>query len=358
MKSLPARTAELRANLVELADSPTHQKVMAGMAESMMRTYTAGSSVSQQMMEITSHLRRDAVMSELFTMSPEMMDLIEHSSKSLPPQIMVEQDLPAPFGLLHLPKELKILDVRGENLHVTEIMWSKIMIGDTRTGLPRPAIRMVVFTRLGGPSDRIGDWLGKEKLSRYLTEVPEMSVVFARDLAFQDKATTVICTSEGVDPAEKARLVYQYIANVEAEHITDVHQSDNGAFKTIWRGHTFLQEADPFVQFLKAYFHFCNSTLTTLEREDLPRSMGRWLRRIGLPTGPVTVVTLRKTAHSPSTHPGWELTYRYVRRGHWRAQWYGSGEHKYQQYIWISPTIVGPDDGPLRVRDVVNVVRR
>jgi hypothetical protein len=126
MKSLPARTAELRANLVELADSPTHQKVMAGMAESMMRTYTAGSSVSQQMMEITSHLRRDAVMSELFTMSPEMMDLIEHSSKSLPPQIMVEQDLPAPFGLLHLPKELTDHDLAPHDLGDVEILTTNI----------------------------------------------------------------------------------------------------------------------------------------------------------------------------------------------------------------------------------------
>jgi hypothetical protein len=39
-------------------------------------------------------------------------------------------------------------------------------------------------------------------------------------------------------------------------------------------------------------------------------------------------------------------------------QWYGSGENRYQQHIWIAPTIVGPEEGELRVREVVNLIQQ
>jgi hypothetical protein len=122
-------------------------------------------------------------------------------------------------------------------------------------------------------------------------------------------------------------------------------------------GHTVYAVPDATTQFLKAYFHFVRSELSALDREYLPRSSAKWLRRLGLANSPITVVRLRRRA-GRETGNGGQLTYRYLRRGHWRRQWYGpmDGE-RYQEHIFIAPTIVGPEDGELRIRDVVNLAQ-
>jgi hypothetical protein len=90
------------------------------------------------------------------------------------------------------------------------------------------------------------------------------------------------------------------------------------------------------------------------------RAMRRDGVRAGFHEREVVVVRLRREADDHMRHePEHEANYshRFIVSGHWRNQWYPSGQVHRQ--IWISPYVKGPEDQPLvvRPRRVFNVVR-
>lgn len=69
----------------------------------------------------------------------------------------------------------------------------------------------------------------------------------------------------------------------------------------------------------------------------------------------IRVITLRRktnrTVERDPDAPHRDFTHRFIRRAHWRQQWYPS--LKIHRQIWIDQTIVGDDDLPLLVKDRV-----
>lgn len=74
---------------------------------------------------------------------------------------------------------------------------------------------------------------------------------------------------------------------------------------------------------------------------------------------PVQVVDIRRprgeSASGDSHRDPLDHQYRWEVRGHWRMQWYGSGDDKVQRRIWIDQQVRGPEDKPIKTRvEVVN----
>ena len=86
-------------------------------------------------------------------------------------------------------------------------------------------------------------------------------------------------------------------------------------------------------------------------QERPPRPSLRRAKRAAFPELDVIVVRLRRDKNDP--HPDHEpgrasYSYRFIRNGHWRNQWYGT--LKAHRQIWIAPTIVGDEHLPLVVK--------
>lgn len=81
------------------------------------------------------------------------------------------------------------------------------------------------------------------------------------------------------------------------------------------------------------------------------RPTRRRAKRIGFPEEDVVVVRLRreKADTAPEHEPGEaHYSYRFIRAGHWRMQWYPSV--KMHRQIWIHQTVVGDESLPLVVK--------
>lgn len=300
-----------------------------------------------------------ALMAENFTLSDDMGRLVKHAAMSMPPEPLLPYDLPSPSGYVVLPEPLEIRDIRGETLRIRSVLWEERNLGG-RPGDRLPESRgllLWMFTDLTDPRDPLFQRLSKSDPGM-LRILPEDSLVHAQSIGYGRLAwhTTP-------DQPIGRRLA---MADVHDGEIVEVHGGEGGYTKGASRytirthdGTLVTVEPDPTVQWLQAFFHFVKSELAAKEDGYLRRGTLSLLRRMGQVPGPVTVITLRRMKGQQHADDGmWTLTERHVRRGHWRRQWYGPQDARFQRYVWINPTIVGPEDAPLRVRETVNVLAR
>ena len=358
MTSIVAQTADARADFVERSDTPLNHRII----DAMIAESRAGNGNLMPPGWSADDFIADTVLSaraaELFTCTPEMFDLIGHAAQSLPPQTLDRYDLPAMNGWLHLPTPLVIDDTRGDPIAITDILWSERTLGrdgvSPGRGIPSHARGILIhaFTPTGDPSDPLVGRMDPAMLRRLMAETPKASLVHTQTVAF-GRLSWALAAGDGT--ALAVRDAYA-LASLHDGEVVEEHGGEY--LVRTQSGHTAKVRPDPFVQFMKTYFHFVKSELAAIDRADIPRSMRRWMKQLDMPMGAVSVIRLRRHAYTGTAGEGRALTYRYVRRGHWRRQWYGAGDGRYQRHIWIAPTIVGPGDGPLRVRDAVNAVVR
>lgn len=363
MSSIPTRCSELRADLIQRCMEPSHVKFLNAVIKSSRH---AGDRLFPHTWEghhLAEDIQHTATMAEMWTVTPEMLDLMGHAAKSLPPQVLRQENLPSQQGFLYLPVPYYVTDIRGDRVPVRAILWTEREVGRPGVGpgggVPKGVSRGVVFYLFmvnGENDDPAMKAIPKETLDRLWRSTPNLSLFHSFSVAFGHKVWDVDTSDVKGTPDQKAEYGRRALKSVhDGEAVSrledgrwEVRTSDGNIVRAI---------ADPTIQFLHTYFHFAGSTLSSLEKEWPSKPTVKWLRRIGLPNSPITTIRLRRRESTGKGMGGWTLDYRHVRRGHWRAQWYGSGPDRYQQYIYIAPTIVGPEDGPLRVRDVVNLVQ-
>jgi hypothetical protein len=364
VSSLPQKVAEARADIVEMVSHPMSIRQLSYMIQSALRKgdhlfppgYT-GEAAAGDIEFITR-------MAELYTATPEMLDLIVHAAKSMPPTPLRREDLPSQSGFLWLPKAVRIVDIGGESVPVKAVSWHEETLGG-RLEYSEPKAERGVLLHLyvenGSEIDRAFSSLPPKIRHEVLAVSPRLGLVHVESVGFNRLTWTLDTRAMDATPEERGRYARQMRDIHDGTLLGDGQAEPDGSFKVQTReGHIIRVMPDPIVQFLAAYWHFVGSELTDIDRDPLPRSMIRWLRRLQMPEGPVSVVRLRRRKGSGEGVGGWTLGYRHVRRGHWRLQWFGSDRlgTRHQQAIWISPTVCGPEDAPLRVRDVVNVVAR
>jgi hypothetical protein len=356
--NLPKETAELRADLWDRGRGSAHVDILNNM---VMSTRMMGDDLfppdwSGRM--VAHDIAETAKRCELFTMTKEMFDLVNHASRSLPPQTLDVFDLPCDEGFLHLPKPLNIVDVRGNAIPIREVMWSRRTLGRLNRAAAKnlaegEGVVVWEFVRVGDSLDPLTRTMQRKDLAMLMADVPRSSLMHVQTVGFGHLAWSIRNPRADGTRGE----VYGPMQSLHDGTVLKDHGDGTYDVRTM-DGKIVLVAPDSKVQFLKAFFHFVQSELSSNERFDVPKVTQKYLRRLEMPMSPVSVVSLRRRQKTDPTGNGWELSYRYLRRGHWRKQWYGSGERKYQRHIWIAPTVVGPDDAPFRERDVVNMVRR
>lgn len=351
--SLATAAAQQRADYVDLFRAPQHRRWMQLMDRSARVKGDEFLPRAWSFQQSMDSIERAARMAEVFTATPEMMDLVEHAAASLPPQTIDTFDLPSTEGWLHLPRPFVNTDVRGDLMKITDIMWAERPCVDAK-GKPK-GVWFWQFTSMGRRDDPLRRQVSAQTYAEIAAKIPKASLLAMHQLPHGGMGFQSIGmdgTRHGPDEMRdmlgQGENTFPVLGAENGEYVVAV--PPDGALVTL--------RADPFMQFMKSYWHFVGSELAEVERDPLPRTMRRWFARLQMPETPVSVVRLRRRKQSAEHGSTWHLTYRYVRRGHWRAQWYGSGTNRYQRHIWIAPTIVGPEDGPLRVRDVVNLLSR
>ena len=348
---IAVETASRRVDLVEKARNAGHIGYLTGMDQSAKKAGDPFIPANTSVETFVEDMVRIASRAELFTATRDMMELAVAASLTLPPQTVEPFDLPADDGYFRLPVPLPHLDVRSEMQYISTVMWSRRISKNPKTGKRVEGLALWLFTDLGATTDKMVDSLSAEDLEKMLLDLPSDSLLTVSYIPFGQEIWAYRDTVEGSRE------------NIDIFNSSDTKEADyksngDGTFTITVNGATVLGAPNPVLQFLQTYWHLCKSELTETETDPLPRQLRRAAQRKGLPTGPVSVVMMRKKKYQAKGGGGWKLEYRYIRRHHWRKQWYGSGDAKYQRHILIAAAVVGPDGAPWRETPVVNLLGR
>src|SRR6188768_850824 len=121
MTSIPQQCAEMRADFIERGMAPMHVSFCNAMVRSSRLQGDGLFPYAWSGEQVADDMVRQMRMAEMWSATPEMFDLIHHAAKSMPPQVLMREDLPTPVGFLHLPVPLWVNDIRGERLPITGI---------------------------------------------------------------------------------------------------------------------------------------------------------------------------------------------------------------------------------------------
>jgi hypothetical protein len=279
-----------------------------------------------------------------FYVSPQMEALVTAAAEALPDDdTVIPSDLPTPQGFLWIPGGLTVIDVRGRVLKYNGALWSAFGGG----------VFVWWLTDKYDDADTTNIEIRETTPPRYWATLPQLTPNGESRVRFSAPLPKSIGQTKVIPPEYRQSMRW----DPEAGGL--VFWTEKGytsAELEEWL--TPKVQPDATFRWLLACWRLMQQSVARLDDEPVPRQMRKLGRRAGLPDGNVTVIKLRS---SPSRGDGSSLvewSHRWLRRGHWRSQPYKEDGHWVRRTIWIHPTVCGPDDKPLIIRDHVYDLRR
>jgi hypothetical protein len=249
------------------------------------------------------------MMAEPIYVNHEVKQLIEAAAPSFEPEVLgVEDVFPTLYGFMVFPEPFIIQDGRGKKIAFRALCWAPI---------------------------------DKEH-----NQLPQTM----RGIAPQDAGGILLTVYSHKDdfPLEDYPLTEADIGgrvpSLTLSHVSPWHFGERLPIDVNLSG---LGEV---LKIAQVAWRLARQTITTPVERQLPKHFRKRAKRAGL-ISDVTVIRLRHVAPKRNGEPAEvEWSHRWLVRGHWRNQWYPkTQEHK---QIWVSPHVKGPEDLPLKVKEL------
>jgi hypothetical protein len=277
-----------------------------------------------------------------------MCDVIVAAAQALEPddlELLGEEDLPAPSGLLVLPHPVLVQTTGGAIADMKAIGWhtpATIWAAKDASGMRHhSAVRVSAYDDTHGPVQP-DTFLDLARTARQQgTPLPPLLLDAVRCYAFRFQATGEQRQSrdefhQRLQRARDATRLVQEAHGVEENRVIGEYEPDSIVEDT----------TDSFtVRMLYAFWRLCEQTIAIVAEVETNHAARMQADRSGMPAD-VRVVQLRRTSRKGGEQPGtknWQ--HRWVVRMHKVRQWYPSlQQHK---VIYRGPYIKGPEDKPL-----------
>ena len=277
---------------------------------------------------------------ENFYVSHDMMRLAMGASEALDDDVTVQrQSLPADNGFIVFGAPFRTWDIRGRVLTINAALW----------GVRGSQVHVVMLVDKYDPTERMaisaggwgGDW----------NSLPRLSPLHVSRFDFgQELPATMQMVGHRPIPPEVT-------VNVRVDNGAVIWSADDEGLTSEGMHATVV--VDPVAKLLTAVWRLMRQTLVAVEREEATDKRSRRLAEKHLRGDRhVTIIRLRRTEYHGKGDRVWSLDHRVLVRGHWRRQWYGSGDARWQDMIYIHPHIRGPEGAPLVMTDTVNALVR
>lgn len=285
---------------------------------------------------VLSDLRTWADAARTYYVAPDMMRLAIGAMEQLPDDAEVRKESPmSPQGFLWMPEPLRIMDVRGRLLAVNAILWSAFGDGVTVWLLADK------YDPLNDAFQRAQGFDNDEmRTMPRLTPWHGMSIIFGKPLP-----TTLMLQGQKPIPPDVPVEVRQSPTGDIAWAIGDDGMVAEDMHPVAKPAHE--------AQFLTVLWRLMRQTVVSVREEEVGKRARRLAEKHLNPKRHVTVIELRKHEYHGKGDRTWSLDHRVLVQGHWRWQWYGSGEDRWGDYIYIHPYVKGPDGAPLVMTDTV-----
>lgn len=292
--------------------------------------------------DFTAEIRRTLDASETFYIAPTMHALVSAAASSMPEDTVVRpEDFPSLQGFLTIPGGITSFDIRGLLTVTDAIAWSVYGGG----------VNLTYFADKYNPLDRMRPGWSSDKP---MPELPRLTPWHFGRTKFGSPLPRgpQLVTAEGT-----------LVAPETAASISFIDRPD-GTTAMFWpdgfdlKGARLEEVPEGVSAWLIAALKLMRQPLVSLRDERPDRATSRRMKRVKMPDKPVTVIELRARKGQADRETGREYSHRFLRRGHWRMQWYGPQSDRYQEPIWIHPSIVGDPSLPLIVRQHVTALTR
>jgi len=291
--------------------------------------------------ELTAELITSLNSAETFYVSPEMNALVTAAAEDwLADEPWLMEDMPSPDGWLWIPGGVACIDIRGSLIRTSGISWH--IFGQTMNVTywsDKAHDRPDVKASPGWPvMPKYTPWHEYQvRLGQPIPSALRLGTVLPPEVA-----NSIVWTHREIEGGD------QWMAAMPAHEGWTQEQMQPRV------------RPDEIACWLVSALRIMRQPLATVRRQGLPANVRRELRtrRFRFSNKQVTVIEFRRPQGRDDHESTFEFSHRFLRRGHWRRQWYGSGEERHQIAIWIHPTIVGPADKPFILRKHVNAFIR
>lgn len=301
---------------------------------------------------------------DLYILTPDMLDVVIAAAESLTIddlQYLAADDLPAPSGLLILPRPLLVSAASGNLGDDRAYLWhtpATVPKPDRdRPGrdIAGPAVRITMYHDSRGPvqPDSFLAFAAQARLQG--TPLPPLILDGVRCVPFEYTHQSPILFQQSL---EAQREVGERLrATAAAAGHNENRVVDSGRSGTYTSGEQIYDYDDQFtVRFLFAFWRLCAQRIGDARPAEVNHSARAAAERAGVPAE-ARVVQLRRSdrpRNDDTRQRDWQ--HRWVVRMHRVRQWYPSeNRHK---IIYRGPYIKGPDDKPLLDGETVQALVR
>jgi hypothetical protein len=319
---------------------------LARMAETFVEDAGSGSEIGRPE-AVLSRWESATRVAETFYVDPLMRDVVTAAAASMPGEPLLAEDMPTSHGFVLIPGGVGQVNVYGRLLVINAVLWA------TRGG----RVELLMLTDKYDSNDYYNAEAARPGADPIAADLPRwmpsslLGVGLGEPLpVMQTFASTLppnIHTEQREDGPGGAPRIHLLRVDGSPAREEDVPDLDFG------------MHPEPVTRWLVAMWRLMQQSLATVEREGPSRQVRRQLARRNNEVRTVSVIALRRKA-SPAVEGSREVvwSHRWIRRGHWRQQPCKENGDWVTRVIWIHPTICGPEDKPLLVRDRVYSLRR
>lgn len=275
----------------------------------------------------------NADMCELIAYSAEMFDATDKADVTLPP---------VDNGFVYFEKPMVLHDIQGSEIKVNAMLWRRtpVRVGNNLID--------AFVCHMWNDQVRTPDSIAE------LRDPEQLSELFHREI-----------TKEEVEHYHRlnGRWGYVGIANyVDGQDIgpAEIEASEDVAQAYADKGVPAIVAFTNVNRFFHAFWLMMAQPLAEAVKTDEPdRATRRRMAAANLPSD-VTVIQFRRRESKKSEGPAKKVnwTHRWMVRGFWRWQPYKVEGEWIRKRIWIAPTIKGPEDKPLVLKQKVYALVR
>ena len=333
MKAILTEELERHAPFRTYLDNVTRSMVSASQKQKAPMPWRTGEEVRQALLGYL-------LSSETFYISPDMTSVAIAAAESLPlDSVVLPQHVPTLRGFLWLPEPVRVYDVRNQILSLNAVAWS----------VENGGVHVWWLTDKYDKVDSSNLFL--LNAGHDISTWPRLSPMHYARIRFNTPLpSTVQLKGQKIIPPD-----VEVTTRREGDALV-ISINDDGMTQEDLE---LVEAPAKDLRFLTVVWRLMGQTLADVREETrMPKATRRLVQRTNLPDSKVSVILLRHKSRPTDGHREVQWTHRWLVRGYWRRQWYGSGENRYSDDIWIHPHIKGPEGAPILIRDHINALVR
>lgn len=281
--------------------------------------------------------------------SADMCELIDFAQETFEVEALLESDIITPRGFMLFEKPFEILDRYEKPTDIKAVSWTRIVSTGFNSDDKEKTQKIIDnLVEKGWDVERYPGGIRVKGAKAMSGSADVEDQLLEAGASATGIAVTIYCTT-------RRELMDRSVRELPYPPVLPMHLTP-WYFNMTFEGNEIDIKGIPtgaiwWWRILQTTLRMMQQKVTVKHHMRPDRAARRLMAEHGARPETMTVVVRLRGEESERKEPSGEkanYSHRFIRRGHWRNQWYDS--EKIHRQIWIDPTIVGDKDLPLIVK--------